>query len=83
VALAAALAVGAACVGLLIVCWRRRTVLGGVCALAGIALVAVAIAARHDAADAVLAASAALVIGAVLFGLGQAVQQLLDDDPDD
>jgi len=81
VALAAGLPIGAACVGLLAVCWRNRTLLGGVCALAGLALIGVAIASGNQAA--LLAAAAALVIGAALFGLGQGVQRLLDAEPPD
>jgi len=79
----AAIAVGDLC--LIAICWRRRSVLGGVLGAAGIPLVVFAIAAgpTGDRAEATLAiALALLIIGVGLYGLGQALERLLDGGPD-
>ena len=71
---------------LLAKCWRTRTVLGGILAAVGIALVGLAVASRltGGAGDAaLLVAGAFSVMGWVLYGLGQAFERLLDDEPED
>ena len=71
---------------LLAKCWRTRTVLGGILAAVGIALVGLAVASRltGSAGDAaLLVAGAFSVMGWVLYGLGQAFERLLDDEPED
>ena len=83
-ALSAAVAIGD--LALIAICWRRRAVLGGVSGAAGIPLVAFALASGttdNGRADATLIALALLIIGAVMYGLGQALERLLEDGPDD
>jgi hypothetical protein len=80
----AAIALGE--VSLIVVCWRRRAVLGGVLGVGGIALVAFAIASgpTADFAEGALGvALALLIVGVVLYGLGQRFERLLDDEPDE
>jgi hypothetical protein len=76
--------IGAAGLWLAAVCWRRRSVLALVCAVAGIALVVAAGTSPvgSTATDAPVGALAAIVIGAVLLALGQAIQRVLDEEPD-
>jgi hypothetical protein len=79
-------AIAAGNLALLAVCWRSRTVLGGLLAAIGVALVGLAIASgpgRGAGGVALLSAGVALVIGTVLFAIGQAVQRLLDDEPEE
>jgi uncharacterized membrane protein YczE len=83
---ACAIVIATADLGLIVISWKRRTVLGGVAGVLGIGLVAFAIASslRGDAADAALViALIFLIVGGVLFGLGQAVERLLDEQPED
>jgi len=83
---AAGAAIGVGDLWLLAICWRGRTVLGGVLGAVGIPLVVFAIASGPTvgAGEATLAiALALLVIGAVLYGLGQAVERLLEERPDE
>ena len=71
---------------LLAKCWRTRTVLGGILAAVGIALVGLAVASRLTGGAggaALLIAGAFSVVGCVLYGLGQGFERLLDDKPDD
>jgi hypothetical protein len=73
-------------VALVAACWRHRSVLGGLLGVAGIPLVAIAIASgpSHGVGeDALLLAAIALVIGTALYVLGQALWRLLDDRPED
>ena len=73
-------------VGLVACCWRRRAVLAGVSGVAGIPLVAFAIASGPTgigAEGALVIALALLVIGAGLYGIGQALERLLDKEPDE
>jgi hypothetical protein len=68
------------------ICWRRRTVLGGVAGAVGIPLVLFAITSgpTSDRGKATLAiALALLIIGVGLYGLGQAFERLLDEGPDE
>ena len=67
-------------------CWGTGTVLGGGIGVVGIALVALAIVSRlrGGAGDtALVIAAAVLVVGCVLYGLGQAFERLLDEKPED
>jgi hypothetical protein len=71
---------------LLAKCWRTRTVLGGILAAVGIALVGLAVASRISGGAgvaALLIAGAFSVVGCVLYGIGQAFERLLDDEPED
>jgi hypothetical protein len=69
---------------LVVICWKTRTVLGGLLAGISLALVVVAFASGSGHAVgmyALLGAGIALVMGAALYGLGHAVQRLLDSEP--
>ena len=82
----AGLAVAAGDASLVVTCWKRRSVLGGVLGACGTALAAVAIVmgtSRGASKHALLIAAIALVIGTALYGLGQALERLLDDGPGD
>ena len=71
---------------LLAKCWRTRTVLGGILAAVGIALVGLAVASRLSGGAggaALLIAGAFSVVSGVLYGIGQAFERLLDDEPED
>ena len=82
--IAAAVPLAAAGLWLVAVCWRRRSVLALICGVAGIALAVAAGTwpAGSGATDALAGALAAIVIGAVLLALGQAIQRVLDEEPD-
>ena len=82
----AGVAVAAGDVTLVVACWKSGSVLGGVLGACGIPLVAFAIVAgpsRGASKHALLLAAIALVMGTVLYGLGQAFERLLDDGPQD
>lgn len=82
-AIAAALAVGTAHACLVVACWKRRSILGGVCGAAGVALVVFAISsgpATGTGEGSLVIALVVLLIGTVLLGIGQAVWRLLDDE---
>ena len=71
---------------LLAKCWRTRTVLGGILAAVGIALVGLAVASRLSGGAggaALVIAGAFSVVSGVLYGIGQAFERLLDDEPED
>lgn len=72
VAVAVAVVVVAGDLAVLIASWRSRSVLAGVCAVAGLALLVV----TRDPYVSLLA----LLIGAVLYGLGQLLERLIDGD---
>jgi hypothetical protein len=78
--LAGGLVLGAACAALLVVCWRQRSALGGVCGFAGLVLAGLSL---SGGAAALAGAALALVVGGVLLGLGAAIQRLLDDEPEE
>jgi len=83
-AIAACIVLAAGNLALLVLCWRRRSVLGGVLAALGLpaALFAVVSGPTHGAGEGALAgALTALVLGTALYLLGQALQRLLDEDP--
>lgn len=70
---------------LLVLCWRRRAVLAGVCAAAGIALLVLTfvLGFRDGARElALIMALVAVVIATVLFGLGQMLERMLDAEPE-
>jgi hypothetical protein len=82
--IAIGLVIAAGALALVAVCWRTRTALGGLLGAISVALVGLAIAsgsAHPLGRYALLGAGAALVIGAALFGIGHAVQRLLDSEP--
>jgi predicted branched-subunit amino acid permease len=82
---AGAFALAAAGLALLVACWKRRTVLGGVLAAASIPLAAFAIAAGpdHPAGEySLLIATVALVLGTALYAIGQLLERMLDEEPD-
>lgn len=84
--LAATVALGAGGVWLVVVCWRRRSVLAllcGVCAIACAVLAGTSGSAGSTATDALVGSLTAVTIGMVLLVLGQALQRLLDQDPDE
>ena len=84
--LAAAAVVVAADGWLLVACWRRRSVLGGLCALTGAPLVGFALASGLTGGTGqgtLIASVVVLLIGIVLLGLGQTVQRLLDEEPEE
>ena len=71
---------------LIAICWRHRAVLAGVLGAAGIPLVGFAITSgpTADRADGTLAiALALLIIGIGLYGLGQVLERLLDEGPEE
>ena len=71
---------------LLLICWKRRTALGGLLAAVGVALVAFALArgpSRGAGELALVAAVGTLLLGSALYALGQLFERLLADGPDD
>jgi len=84
--LAAAVALGLAGLSLVAVSWRLRSVLALLCGALGIAsAIAAGTSGRTGSAatDYLSGSLAAVLIGTVLLVLGQAVQRLLDREPDD
>jgi hypothetical protein len=84
----AVLAIGVAitlCDLLLVVrCWRSRTILGGLLGALGLLLVGLAVAGHPNSPASryeLIGAGVALAIGTALYGIGQALQRLLEDDP--
>jgi len=73
------LAVAGADIGLGVICWRSRTVLGGLMAAVSIGLVAFALA-FGPADGAVAIAFMFLAVGTVLYGIGQLLERVLNDD---
>jgi anaerobic C4-dicarboxylate transporter len=83
---AASVAIACGDLVLVVFCWRRRSVLGGLLGAVGIPLVVFAIvSAPTRGAREVLLVIAAIVlaIGIVLYCLGQVLQRLLDEEPED
>ena len=67
-------------------CWGTGTVLGGGIGVVGIALVALAVVSRLGGGAggaALVIAGAFSVVSGVLYGIGQAFERLLDDEPED
>jgi hypothetical protein len=82
---AAGLVVAVGDLALLAGCWKQRSVLGGLPAVAGLALVALATLAEsggQTSADELAIAAVALVLGTVLFAIAQALERLLDRSPE-
>ena len=82
--LAIAVAITAADIALVVICWKTRTVLGGLLGAISLGLVALAIVsgpARGRSDPPLAGAGVALGIGAALYGIGHALQRLLDDEP--
>lgn len=82
---AGAALIGAAGVWLIVVCWRTRTVLGGLLAAVAIGLAAFAAASGPKGSYgkwALIIALVVLIVGVVLYGLGRAFDRLLDDGPE-
>jgi hypothetical protein len=82
--LAIGLAIAVADTSLVVICWKTRTVLGGLLGAISISLVVLAIAsgpARGEADYPLVGAGVALVIGTALYGIGHTLQRLLDDEP--
>jgi hypothetical protein len=79
-------AIGVADLWLVAICWRRRAVLGGILGAAGVPLVVFAIVSgptvgsRESTLEIALAL---LIIGVGLYGLGQALERLLKEGPDE
>jgi hypothetical protein len=71
-------------VSLVVACWRSRTVLGGVLGGSGFVL-AVLTLLRGDAHGGylILIAAVLLAVGTAVYFIGQAVDRLLQDAPDD
>jgi hypothetical protein len=83
---ATGLAIATGSTFLVVICWKTRTSLGGILGAVSIGLVALAIASgpAHGGGDYQLAgAGVALVLGATLYGIGHALQRLLDDDAEE
>jgi hypothetical protein len=80
----AAIAVGD--VGLVAICWRCQAVLAGVLGAVGIPLVVFAMVSGPTAdpdEGALMIALAVLIIGVALYVLGQALERLLEERPDE
>jgi hypothetical protein len=78
--------IGAAGLCLVVVCWTTRTVLGGLLGATGIGLAAFAAASSAKGGygkAALILALVLLIIGVVLYRLGQAFERLLDDAPEE
>ncbi len=79
-------AIAAGDLWLVVRCWKTRSVLAGVLAVAGIPVVVFAIVSgptRGAGQRALVGALIALLIGAAIYGLGQALERLLDNGPED
>jgi hypothetical protein len=89
--MAAALAAGGVAVALAdlwlaAISWKRQTVLGALLGAVGIPLVAFAIASGPTGGageGALVIALILLLVGAGLYALGQALERLLDEKPDE
>jgi hypothetical protein len=73
-------------VGLAVMCWRSKSVLGAILGLIGIPLVLFArlgAPTRASSEQALMIATGALVLGMALLALGRALERLLDSEPED
>jgi hypothetical protein len=71
---------------LVVICWRRRTVLESAAVTSGLALVALWIASglsRSAPRAAPVIAHIFLLVARALYRLGQNVERLLDEEPED
>jgi uncharacterized membrane protein YczE len=69
-----------------VISWKRRSVLTGALGAIGIPVVAFSVLedpthAAHEEALAI--ATIMLIVGIVLYGIGEAIQRLLDTEPDE
>ena len=82
---AGALVIAAGNLSLLLISWRRRSVLAGILAVVGFLLLALALATGRSrtASELVLTAAVALVIGTALYAIGQVLERLLEQGPDE
>ena len=83
---AAGLGIAAGDVWLGVLCWRTRTTLGGLLAMAGLALVAFAVSSgvtSHTSHAALVIALIFLLMGGVVYLLGRFFSRLLDDNAGD
>lgn len=79
-----ALAIAAAATWLIARSWRQQSIIAGLCGLATLTLVVLALASGLDGHSAELfGALAGLAIGAVSYALGQLVGRLLEDRCDE
>jgi Kef-type K+ transport system membrane component KefB len=85
VRLIAAASLGASGAWLVVVSWQRASILGLLCgALGSVAAIVATTSAGAGGANELLAGSlAAIVIGTVLLVLGQTIQRLLEEEPED
>ena len=83
---AGALVIAAGDLSLLLISWRRRSVLAGILAVVGFPLLAFALAtgrSRTASELGVLTAAVALVLGTALYAIGQVLERLLEQGPDE
>lgn len=83
---AAGLAVAVGDLWLVAICWKTRSVLAGFLGATGIPIVLLALVggpARNHRDAVLLIATIALIVAIALYCLGQAIQRLLDREPDD
>ena len=76
---------GTAALALIVICWKSRTVLGGVVGAVAIALVVVALTVKPTGGARgswLGVALAVLLVGVVLYVLGRLADRLLGRDPD-
>jgi hypothetical protein len=78
----AALVLSGAALGLLIMCWRHRAVLGLICGAAALTLTIAATLGLLGASSALVGSLLATSIGTVLLMLGRTIERLLDEAPD-
>lgn len=84
--IAAGVAIALGNLSLLVICWKRRTALGGFLGAVGVALVAFALVrnpTRGAGELALVAAAGTLLLGSALYVLGQLFEHLLADGPED
>ena len=84
--IAAGLVIVAGDLLLIMICWTRRSALAGLLGAIGIPLTAYAIVfapTRGARGHALLIAAIALVVGIALYSLGQMLQRLLHEEPED
>ena len=83
---AAGVAIALGNLSLLVICWKRRTALGGLLGAVGVGLVAYALArgpTRGAGELALLAGVGTLLLGSALYALGQLFERLLADGSED
>ena len=83
---AGGVAIAAADLCLTVVSWRQQSVLAGMLGVAGVPLVAFAIAAgatSNAGEDALAIALILTIVGGALYALGHAFNRLLDDEPNE